>query len=179
MRRGPARLALIGLRGAGKSSVAEALAGELGRPRIDLDQLLCELARARGEEGTPGELLERLGEPAFRDLEAEALREATADEGPWVLATGGGAVLRASNRALLARRCACVWLDAAPEVLLERTTRDAALRPALTELAPLQEVRRLAEERRAHYAQLAELRVDVGALDVSGVASVILSELFG
>ncbi|MCB9915005.1 MAG: type I 3-dehydroquinate dehydratase [Planctomycetes bacterium] len=171
------RVALVGLRGAGKSSVGRALAARLCWPFLDLDERLALLGRMQALPGGAGELLAELGEAAFRDLETRALAEVLDEPGPLVLATGGGAVCRAENRARLAERCRCVWLDAPAEVLLERTRRDATPRPALTDLAPLDEVRRLAAEREAWYAELAELRVDVARDEIDTIARVILAHL--
>src|SRR5262245_9448578 len=99
-------IALVGLSGAGKSSIGRLLAGQLGWPLRDTDALIvhsagCEIAQIFAAEG----------EAHFRDREAAALRQAL-DGPPVVVATGGGIVLRAENRALLRERAFVVWLDA-------------------------------------------------------------------
>ncbi len=163
-------IALIGLRGAGKSSVGRALAQLSGRTFVDLDTRLAELADAR----SPGELLCAVGEPRFRELESAALQEVLKGPTSLVLATGGGVVLDPGNRALLQAHCHSVWLEASPELLLGRIEADDQDRPALTQLDPLAELEQQLIERAPHYEQLAELRLDTSKLDVTSLARVIL-----
>ena len=150
-------VALIGYRGAGKSTAGRSLARRLGWEFIDTDERVEQQARM-----SVAELFARLGEPHFRRLEHETLAAALA-AGERVVSVGGGAVCGEENRRLLAGRAVCIWLRAAPHVLAQRLAADprsAALRPALTSLPPEEEVRRLLAQRTPHYAALAGAVVD-------------------
>jgi len=125
----PRILALIGLRGSGKTTLGRALATQLELPFVDLDDELWRHAGA--ERRTAGALLRELGEPAFRELEARALAQVLARPGAFVLATGGGTVERAESRAQLARHCRCAWLQAPLSVLAARIAADSVERPRL------------------------------------------------
>ncbi len=171
--RAGASVALVGLRGSGKSRVGRLLAEHLGWPFADLDE---ELAREAGAAAA-GEVLSERGEEAFRDLEQEVLARCAAAPGPRVLATGGGVVEREANRRLLAGELRCVWLVAEPATLLARTAADPSARPALTELAPLAEVELLAERRAPLYGEVAEARVSTEGADAAGVAERVLRAL--
>jgi shikimate kinase len=178
--RGPGRapfrgaIALIGLRCSGKTSVGEALARRLARPFVDLDREIVALARREGRpEPSAGELLAAIGEPAFRALEARALR-ATLDAGtPCVLATGGGVVEQAANRARLAERATCVWLCVPPAELARRMRADPTPRPSLTGAGAVAEIEALAARRDPWFAALAALRVAAGTGPASSVAAEI------
>lgn len=153
-------IALIGLPGAGKSSVGRALAARLGRPFVDLDEAVSARLGA-----APAEAFARHGEAAFRDAEEAALAEALdrrGDEAAAVVATGGGAVLREANRRALAESAFVVWLELAPEAAAARL---AALpdglrsRPLLAGDAAAR-MRGLWEARRSLYEASADARVD-------------------
>ena len=145
---------LVGLRCAGKSSVGRALADRLGRPFVDLDEVLA----ARWARPV-GELLVWAGPLLFRDLEQHELALRLASGEPSVLATGGGAVERAASRARLALT-RCFWLDAPPEVLGQRLARDPTPRPPLVSDDAVREVAELAARRGPLYAEVAEARLD-------------------
>ena len=114
---------LLGFMAAGKSSVGPVLARLMSRRFLDLDQEI---------EGRAGcsiaSLIERDGEPAFRDLETNLLRETLTEE-PRVIAPGGGAILRAENRQLMELGGITVWLDAPFELCWQRIQQDGANRP--------------------------------------------------
>lgn len=161
-------LALVGLSGAGKSTVARALAARLGLPLIDTDALVSAAAAA-----PVARIFAERGEAAFRDLEAAALAEALAGRAA-VVATGGGAVLRAANRTLLRANAFVVWLDAPDAELLARLRAHDEERPLLAEHAEA----RLAALRAARaplYAEVAHLRVDTAGRAADGVAERIIS----
>ncbi|MCL4155054.1 UNVERIFIED_CONTAM: hypothetical protein GTU68_001590, partial [Idotea baltica] len=172
---------LVGLRGSGKTTVGKLLAQKLGVSFVDLDQELTECFGLEGE--STGELLSRVGEEEFRDLEERALADCLERGIPQVLATGGGAVLRLTNRRLLIERSFCVWLQASPEELSRRVhaqaaeSPEASVRPALTDLDPLEEMRHLAETRREHYAAVAGIPCDTASRSPEEVAAEIFSKL--
>lgn len=146
---------LIGYRGTGKSTIAPLLARRLPAAwhAVDLDPLIE--ARA----GAPiAAIFARGGEPAFRDLEEAVLRDVARHDGQ-VIATGGGAVLRASNQGIL-RRGWVVWLTARPETIERRLRADAttvARRPNLTALGGMEEIRAVLADREPLYRQLAQV----------------------
>ncbi|MBX7165702.1 MAG: shikimate kinase [Pirellulales bacterium] len=163
---------LIGLRGAGKTTVARALAARLGWQAIDLDD---EIERRAG--CSIAEIFARQGEPAFRDLESQCLAE-WIERPEVVLATGGGVVTRSENRARLQARPRVVWLSAPAETLASRLAGDAstaARRPALTALSGVEELRQLLEQRRDWYAQCARLTLDATTAPPKELAEQILT----
>jgi shikimate kinase len=164
----PRTIALVGLRCSGKTTLGRVLARELGRELVDLDDaLLAEanegLADRRHESA--GELLREAGVEAFRELEARTLARMLAVPRPLVLATGGGVVERAENRALLRERATCIWLDCDPAVLQERMRQSPVLRPPLLGSDPVAELPDLARRRAAWYCEVAHLALDSGTLD--------------
>lgn len=155
---GDRAVCLVGLRGAGKSTVGAALARAMRRPFVDLD---------RAVEGRAGRTVRELfaleGEAAFRALESEALAEALRLLPRAVLATGGGVVLDPENRRLLRERATVVYLRAEPALLAARVSADPATadgRPALVEGGPLAEAERLLLVRDPLYREVAHLVVD-------------------
>lgn len=163
----PPTVALIGYRGSGKSTVGRLLADRVGGVFVDTDELVV-----RGAGRTIAALFESEGEPAFRDREAEAVREAFAMK-PAVVSLGGGAVLRRENAARVRASATVFYLSAPPEVLFERImgdARSAERRPALTADAGIEEVRRVLAERDPLYRDTAHHVVDVTELSPEEVA---------
>ncbi len=163
-------LVLIGPMGAGKSTLAAGLGDLLGRPSRDLDR---EIEAASGS--TVASLFERFGEAHFRAQENAVLESMLAEDGQ-VVACGGGVVLAARNRDLLADRAFVVWLDA-PVDLLERRLRGDVARPLLR--APNLEARlnELASQRDALYADVANLRFPVTDVPAIEQAATLASML--
>ncbi len=159
-------IVIVGLRCAGKSSVGRALAEALRLPFIDLDD---ELAARAGGGRSAGELLEELGEAAFRELESAALADCVA-RGPLVLATGGGVVEREENCERLRGGARVIWLDASSEALLERRERDDTARPLLSGGDPREELSALGPRRRPLYESLAGAPVDTTTREVAAIA---------
>lgn len=151
-------LVLMGLRGSGKSTLARAIGERLDIPAHDLDPLVLERLGAKRVR----EVWETRGEAVFREAETAALRAALDEEGPAVLALGGGTpmapgapeVLRAMTDA---GRCVVVYLRLSPEALRERMTRDDPDRPSLTGADVLDEIRAVFEARDPLYRELAEI----------------------
>ena len=143
---------MVGMMGAGKSAVGRALASRLGVAFLDSDHEI-EAAAAM----TVAEVFDRDGEAFFRNREAEVIARLLA-MGPSVLSTGGGAYLRADNRALIHEIGVAVWLRADLELLWERV-RHKSTRPLLHTPDPKGTLRGLYEARVGTYAK-AELVVD-------------------
>lgn len=161
------RIALIGFRATGKSTVGRILAGLLGFALVDMDERLV----AGFGESIEG-YVQREGWSSFRRAEADLLATLAASE-RLVVATGGGVVLAEANRALLARHFRVVWLEAGAATVLDRLHRDprtGAFRPALTELAPDAEVETLLRQREPLYRQTAHLRIDTQQSDPDQLA---------
>jgi shikimate kinase len=132
---GARSIVLVGMMGAGKSSIGRRLAGRLGIPFVDAD---TEIESAAGM--TIPEIFAKHGEPYFRAGEARVIARLL-EQGPQVLATGGGAVMDAHTRALIRDKGVSVWLKADVDVLLKRTKRrgDRPLADRIKELMPARE----------------------------------------
>ena len=132
---GSRSIVLVGMMGAGKSSVGRRLAARLGVPFVDAD---TEIEDAAGM--TIAEIFAQHGEPYFRAGEARVIARLL-DGGPQVLATGGGAVMNQQTRDLIHIKGVSVWLKADLDVLLRRTRRrnDRPLADRMKELLPLRE----------------------------------------
>jgi shikimate kinase len=126
---------LVGMMGAGKSSIGRRLAGRLGIAFVDAD---AEIESAAGM--SIPEIFAKHGEPYFRAGEARVIARLL-DSGPQVLATGGGAVMNQQTRDLIRIKGISVWLKADLDVLLKRTKRrnDRPLAEKIRELLPLRE----------------------------------------
>lgn len=166
------RIALLGLRGAGKSTVGRALALALEVPFVELDRRVEELA------GLPlAQVFELHGSAGFRRLEAEALERVLAEGERLVLATGGSIVTSAETFARLRRTCHTVWLRARPEEHLERVAAQGDRRPMAGRPRALDELKELLAEREPLYARC-ELAFDTTARPVGDVVEQLV-ERFG
>ncbi|WP_114954832.1 shikimate kinase [Sphingosinicella terrae] len=145
-------IALVGLMGAGKSTVGRRLAKRLRLPFVDSDE---EIERAAGL--AISEIFERYGEPHFREGERRVIAR-LAGCPPRVIATGGGAFIDPDTRALLLDRCTVVWLDCDLATLAERVGRSDH-RPLVRGKDPRLLLGELAERRNPFYA-MAHLRVE-------------------
>lgn len=165
------KLALIGYRGAGKTTVAAALARRLACEWVDADQ---DLEQYYGH--TIREIFAAHGEAVFRQWEAERL-VALVQGSRRVLALGGGVVLREDNRQVL-KQTTVIWLTAPPEVLLTRIQADpttSGRRPNLTARGGLEEVRQLLAEREPLYRACADFMIDVVGKSADEIAAEIVS----
>jgi shikimate kinase len=150
-------IVLVGLMGSGKTTIGRRVAARLSRPFVDADEAL-EAAAGR----SVADIFGADGEDAFRDLETTVLEDLVADSEPQVVASGGGVVLRAANRARLrGDDITVVWLDAEPAFLASRIERKAH-RPLLTgDTSPRDVLTRLHLERAPLYAEVADVVVEV------------------
>jgi shikimate kinase len=145
-------VALVGMMGAGKSSVGKRLAARLNLPFRDAD---TEIEIAAG--CTINEIFERYGEPAFRDGERRVIARLLG-EPPQVLATGGGAFIDDATRAEIKKHAVSIWIKAPLDVLLERVSRRDT-RPLLKNGDQKEILTRLLAEREPIYAE-ADLAID-------------------
>ena len=144
---------LVGMMGAGKTSVGKRLAARLGLPFVDADAEI-----EAGAQLTISEIFERFGEVYFRDGERKVIARLLSG-GPLVLATGGGAFMNAVTRDNIARHGVSIWLKPSFEVLLARV-RKKSHRPLLKTADPEQTLRQLLEERSPTYA-LADFTIEL------------------
>lgn len=145
-------IVLIGMMGAGKTSIGRRLAQRLHLSFLDADQEI-EVAAAMSIP----EIFAAHGEPAFRDGERRVIQRILSAGAPQVLSTGGGAFLNAATRANVAAHGISVWLKAEPEVLFNRVKRRSN-RPLLNTPDPEGTLRRLLAEREPFYS-LADITV--------------------
>jgi shikimate kinase len=167
----PDSIILIGYRGTGKTSVARLLADKLGWSWVDADEYLEQLCGR-----TIRAIFQTEGEAGFREREAAVLAELCGREHQ-VLATGGGAVLRADNRERLRRSGLVVWLTADAETIWQRLQADvttAERRPALT-VGGRAEIEDLLSRREPFYRACAQLVIDTVGRTPADVADLILT----
>jgi shikimate kinase len=166
-------LVLVGLMGAGKTTVGERCAELLGRVFLDTDQLV----EANTRMGV-ADIFEHHGEQRFRILERDAVADACASPVPLVIACGGGAVLDAENRRRLRAAGVVVWLQAPPAVLSARVAADAGGdRPLLaTPAGATTTLERLRALREPAYEAAAHVSVDTEGLTVDQVATRVVEE---
>lgn len=169
----PALIALLGLRGAGKTTVGRRLARRLRVPFVELDR------RVETRAGLALDEIFRLhGEAYYRRLEHDALRDLVADAQPMVVAVGGGLVTSPETYALLRREATTIWLKARPEDYWARVLRQGDRRPMREHPQAGRALRRLADERGPLYAQ-ATFTVDTSALTATAVVRAIETRLRG
>lgn len=163
-------LSLVGLPGSGKTTVGRQLARRLRLRFVDSDHAIearlgCSIR----------EFFEREGEPKFRDIEAEVIDELTQSQ-DYVVSTGGGAVLRAPNRANLHDRSRVIYLKSTPEELYRRLRHDTN-RPLLQVSDPMGRLRELFEQRDPLYREVAHFVLETGRPSVSTLVNMIVMQL--
>jgi XRE family aerobic/anaerobic benzoate catabolism transcriptional regulator len=162
---GPEKLALVGMRGAGKSTIGASLAQRLGVTFIEID--------ARVEEAAGMSLsgiFEVGGSGLYRELERRVLAEVLEEEGPAILATGGSVVSSVQSWQLLREQARTVWLKAAPKSHLDRVISQGDLRPMAGRPDALRELTEILTVRAPLYA-MAAITLDTDALGIDGVVA--------
>lgn len=166
----PRNIFLVGMMGAGKTTIGKALAQRLGLEFVDTDRVLVE------RTGVPvATIFEIEGEDAFRRRETAVLAEVAAVGGR-VIATGGGAVLSAANREVMRASGTVVYLRARVDNLWERTRHDAT-RPLLATPNPRERLSELLAQREPLYRESAHVVVETGTQAVPTVLGRILDAL--
>lgn len=160
-------IVLVGLPGAGKSTIGRLVAEQLKREFVDLDAEI-----ERREHRTVREIFGEFGEAHFRKRERELTAELRERSG-LVIAPGGGWVADPANIALLRPPARLVYLKVRPEAALKRLAGVKGTRPLLSRPDPLAEMRRLLDERRAAY-ESADLAVNTELYDQQGVIAKIV-----
>jgi shikimate kinase len=160
---------LIGLMGAGKTTIGRQLAKALHLPFYDSDKAI--------EEQTGVDIptiFEYEGEEGFRAREQNMIEELTQINGI-VLATGGGAILRAANRKALTENGFVVYLQCSVDKILQRTKRDTQ-RPLLNTENPRARIEKLFVEREPDYLSCADFKIETSSMQSKAVVQNILNE---
>lgn len=166
------RITLIGFRASGKSTVGRLLSARLAWPFVDADAVI----ETQVGVSIPA-YFKAHGEAAFRGAEEQALSTILMGELPLVLATGGGAVLRAANREMLRQRGGTIiYLSASMAQIQERLRHNAGGRPSLTGVSVVDEVPGLLAQRDPLYREMAQLTIAVDS-SPSDVAERVINEL--
>jgi shikimate kinase len=158
---------LVGLMGAGKTTIGRQLARTLKIPFYDSDKAI--------EERTGVDIptiFEFEGEEGFRNREQKMIQQLTEIKGI-VMATGGGAVLREENRKLLSENGFVIYLHCDVDKLLERTRRDSQ-RPLLNTQDPKERLESLFDQRKPLYTSIADFTISTGILQSKDVVTQIL-----
>ena len=153
------RIALVGLRGAGKTTLGRRLAGELHVPFFELDR---EIERISGV-ALP-HIIEMYGQQAYRRYEMQALQELLREQPQFVVATGGSLVSEAPTYELLLRSCFTVWVRTTPEEHMARVIAQGDQRPMAGSAQAMDDLRRILQEREPLYARADQI------VDTSGVS---------
>ena len=170
MKQVPRSIVLIGMMGAGKSSVGACLRQRTGLGLLDTDEIVS----SNFGMSIP-EIFAEYGEKKFREAESEALRHMQTEE-QRIIITGGGIVLRKENVAILQRQGVIVWLDGDEETLFARASRKQN-RPLLQTKNPRKAFSQILAARRGLYEDIAHVRVDTSVLTDEEVAVAILAIL--
>jgi len=166
------RIAFIGLRGAGKSTLGAMLAKARGVPFFELDR---EIERLSGSQ--IGVILEMYGQQAYRRYELQALQGLLNDQPSFVLATGGSLVSETETFELLLRHCFTVWIRATPESHMARVIAQGDYRPMKGSEQAMDDLRRILEERTPLYSR-SDLAIDTSETPQEAL-STLLSQLPG
>lgn len=161
------RVALIGLRGAGKSTLGRLLAERLDWPFYELNK---EIEAAHGL--SVPEIIALYGQEGFRRLEQNTLRNLIDKRGPMVLATGGGIVSEPLTFDLVLSSFYTIWLKAKPEEHMSRVRQQGDLRPMADDRSAMAELRNILISRNPHYAR-ADATVDTSATTVPAAAEAL------
>lgn len=170
---GPQVVSLVGLRGAGKTTIGAALARALRVPFVELDARIAERAAM-----SLGMVFEMHGEAYFRRLEREVLGDFLAEGRPAVLATGGSLVTARDTYATLRRETHTVWLRARAEDHWSRVVAQGDGRPMKGRTDAMNELRALLRERATLYGA-AEFTVDTAGLDTAAVTALLVERFAG
>ena len=162
-------IALLGLRGAGKSTLGARLAGSLKVPFVELDR---EVEKEAG--AALGEVFAMYGQDGFRRFERRALERVLAENQRAVIATGGSLVTDPGTYKMLLERCTCVWLKASPEEHMARVIAQGDMRPFKGRSAALDEIRTLLADRDRLYRR-ADLVLDTSGKSTRASFSQLLS----
>ncbi|MDA3863325.1 MAG: shikimate kinase [Deltaproteobacteria bacterium] len=158
-------IALIGMRGSGKTTLGIKLAQILDLPFFDIDRQI-----EKQTELTVKEIFARGEEELFRRKEKDFLNQKSS-QSSLVLATGGGIVEKSSNRKLLKKNFFCIWLETDPGVLIKRLKTEK--RPSLTSLPLAEEVEYLCKRRESLYCECSNIKINTSVMKVEELTDVV------
>ena len=164
------RIALVGLPGSGKSTIGRQLARRLGLSALDTDHVIEQRLGCSIRE-----YIEREGEASFRDVEQAVIDDVTQSHSG-IISTGGGSVLRLTNREHLHSRCHVVYLRSSPEEIFRRLRHDMQ-RPLLQVDDPLTRLRDLYAIRDPLYRETAHFVVETGRPSVANLLNMVVMQL--
>jgi shikimate kinase len=159
-------IVLVGFMGTGKSVAGKILARKLGRDFLELDEII-----EKREGVSIKEIFEKKGEPYFRQLEKEAVREASKKKGI-VISAGGGVIVDQENFRNLKKGGMIICLEASPDLILKRT-KNKTCRPLLNVPDPKKKIEELLEKRAPYYRK-ADFCIDTDSLSVDEVVEKIM-----
>ena len=165
-------ISLIGYRGTGKSTVGKVVAEQLKIQHFDSDDEIIRRAKHSIKE-----IFKSIGELGFRDLESEIVAKLMTQSNA-VISWGGGAILREKNRMLIRKSDHVFWLTADPVILNQRINADAGSasnRPALSNLAGLEEIKSILNQRIPLYENCASVQIATDSKSVDSIAKEIVS----
>ncbi len=169
-----AHLFIIGYRGSGKTTLASKLATLLMLPMADTDQLVEKQACK-----TIAQIFSDAGESDFRDLESDAIAQVVERTVPHIISLGGGAILRETNRKVIASSGWTAWLTASPEELARRIAGDPLTqvnRPALSNLGTLDEIKSILNKRLPYYSETANAIYNTDELSLEQLAAQVAND---
>jgi shikimate kinase len=169
-----AHLFLIGYRGSGKTTLASKLVTQLMMPMADTDQLVEKQACK-----TIAQIFAGAGESDFRDRESDAISSAANRTVPHIISLGGGAILRETNRKVIASSGWTAWLTASPEELARRIAGDPLTqvnRPALSNLGTLDEIKAILNKRLPYYSETANAIYNTDELSLEQLVAQVAND---
>jgi len=161
---------ITGFMCSGKTSIGKKLAEKLNFDFLDTDDLIENKVGMRITE-----IFEKYGEPYFRELETQIIKEVS-EKDKLVISTGGGVVLREENVNNLRKNGVIINLVAKPETIYERLKKQPGIRPLLNKPNPLEEIKKLLECREIYYKNC-DFRVETDNLSVEEIVEKILNFL--
>ena len=165
------RIALIGLRGAGKSTIGAALGRKLNIPFFELDRLIEKAS------GVPmGSIFDLYGQSGFRRFERSCLEDLLSRQVQFVLATSGGIVSEADTFNRLLSCCYTIWLRSTPEDHMKRVIAQGDMRPMAQSSQAMSDLKRILAEREPLYAN-ADLVIDTSQISMTSALAKILSKV--
>jgi XRE family aerobic/anaerobic benzoate catabolism transcriptional regulator len=165
------RIALIGLRGAGKSTLGALLARKMNVPFIELDKLVAAAAGTSLDR-----IFDMYGQAGFRRFERDCLEQVLRDEKEFVLATSGSIVMEPATYQRLLSECFTVWLKAKPEEHMQRVVDQGDMRPMGQNPEAIQDLRRILAERE-HLYKSADVAVDTSDASVQASLRTLVASL--